>query len=81
MILMDSHLYDYRDMGDVSQKNEIRYWVDEIRAVRGIGSVIWHQQVFNKDYGWGPGYQYLIEQLSRSIKDQDPIPAARAGGW
>ena len=64
MVLMDSHLYDYQEMSDESRRNEIRYWVDEIRDVRGVGSVIWHQQVFNEDYGWTGGYQYLLEYLS-----------------
>jgi hypothetical protein len=81
MVLMDSHLYDYRDMSDGSRKKEIRYWMDEIRAVRGIGSVIWHQQVFSEDYGWGHGYRYLIELLTRSTGDKDSMPAARAGKW
>lgn len=79
MVLMDSHLYDYRDMSDAGRKKEIRYWMDEIRAVRGVGSVIWHQQVFSDDYGWSHGYRYLIEHLSRSTEDEYSMTAARAG--
>jgi hypothetical protein len=66
MVLMDSHLYDYRNMSDEDRRREIRYWIDEIRAVRGVGSVIWHQQVFSEDYGWGHCYKYLLEYLSQS---------------
>src|SRR5436190_22056046 len=32
MVLMDSHLYDYGDRTDSTRRNEMQYWIDEIRA-------------------------------------------------
>ena len=63
MVLMDSHLYDYAQLSEVEREEQIRYWVDEVRQVRGVATFLWHQQVFGKDYGWGPGYEKLISIL------------------
>lgn len=61
LVLMDSHLYDYGDMGPQAQAAAIARWIGEVRAVRGQASVVWHQRVFSRDYGWEPGYVSLLE--------------------
>jgi len=62
MVLMDSHLYDYRDMSNDERKREIDRWLDEIKFVRGQATIIWHQRVMSSDYGWGDGYCYLLKK-------------------
>ncbi|MEW6277575.1 MAG: hypothetical protein AB1758_03050 [Candidatus Eremiobacterota bacterium] len=58
-VLMDSQLYDYRTASSPVT------WLDEIQAVGGEACVIWHQQVFNPDYGWEAGYRDLLQDLGR----------------
>ena len=41
-ILMDSHLYDYKDLNPTSRKQEIRYWISETKQVNGSASILWH---------------------------------------
>lgn len=67
MVLMDSHLYDYGDLGENERYQQINYWLDEIRAVRGVATVVWHQRVMSEDYGWGPGYEYLLSQIKGEL--------------
>jgi len=63
MVLMDSHLYDYRDMSNDDREREIDRWLDEIKFVRGQATIIWHQRVMSSDYGWGDGYCYLLKKV------------------
>ena len=63
MVLMDSHLYDYENLNDSQRYKQIAYWLDEIYAVGGIASVIWHQRVMSNDYGWGAGYETLLSMI------------------
>ena len=63
MVLMDSHLYDYYDLDEDGRRQQITYWLDEIRAVHGAATIIWHQHAMNADYGWDAGYEYLLSQI------------------
>ncbi len=63
MLLMDSHLYDYADLTPAQYHQQMAYWLDEIRAVQGTGTIIWHQRVMSKDYGWGDGYEKLLAMI------------------
>ncbi len=63
MVLMDSHLYDYGNLSDSERQQEIAYWLDEIYAVHGTASVIWHQRVMSNDYGWATGYETLLSMI------------------
>jgi hypothetical protein len=63
LFLMDSHLYDYQNFDKKNRHDEIRYWIDEIKAVNGTASIDWHQQVMNDDYGWYDGYVSLLNTL------------------
>ena len=59
--LMDSQFYDYAPMNDEERYTKMKRWIDEIKAVHGQATVIWHQRVFSSDYGWGDGYKTLLE--------------------
>lgn len=65
LVLMDSHLYDYGDLDANGIAQGMAGMLDEVRAVRGIASVVWHQQAFGRDYHWGPGYKALLEHWAR----------------
>ena len=68
MILMDSQLYNYHNYSDDGRIQEMRKWIDEIKGVFGIATVLWHQRVMSDDYGWGDGYHYLVDEISRKDK-------------
>ena len=61
MFLMDSHLYDYAMIKPTERIRIIQDWLKELHDVSGIGSIIWHTHVFNKDYGWADGYESLLK--------------------
>jgi hypothetical protein len=63
MVLMDSHLYDYAALGPEERAVRMKTVLDEVRAVRGEASVVWHQRVMSPDYGWGEGYALLLRLL------------------
>ena len=65
-VMMDSQFYDYAEMSDTSRIAAMTYWVRELHDTRGEAAVIWHQQVFNRDYAWGAGYQALLGLLRAS---------------
>jgi hypothetical protein len=60
MVLMDSHLYDYQYYSDENRKRHLNHWLNEIKFVGGQASVVWHQRVMSKDYGWEKGYEQLL---------------------
>jgi len=63
MVLMDSHLYDYQDLEEQERQQQIDYWLDEIKAVGGTATIIWHQRVMSQDYGWESGYNDLLSKI------------------
>ncbi len=65
LVLMDSHLYDYHEFDSEERSEEIHRWIDEIRAVRGIASFLWHPHTLSRDYGWKAGYEQVLDQISR----------------
>jgi hypothetical protein len=64
LVLMDSHLYDYAEPVSLPPERGIARWIDEIRAVRGTATVLWHPHVLSADYGWGPGYEELLRAVA-----------------
>ena len=66
---MDSQFYDYAPMNDQERYVKMKSWIDEIRAVHGQATVIWHQRVFSSDYGWGGGYKTLLEIVAGESAD------------
>ena len=65
MILMDSHIYDYHSFNEGERAQEIERLLDELKKIGGTGTIIWHQQVFNGDYGWETGYRSLLEMMNQ----------------
>ena len=64
MVLMDSQLYDYAALTDAARASTMRRWLDEVRAVGGVASVIWHPHTLGPDYGWRPGFEALLAVLA-----------------
>lgn len=65
LVLMDSHLHDYRLLSARERPREMRRWIDEVRAVCGVATVLWHPHTLSPDYGWRPGFEELLAILSR----------------
>jgi len=65
MILMDSHFHDYAG-GPASEPvgEAIRPWLQEVRLVGGTATVNWHTHTITDVYGWGGGYEALLDQLT-----------------
>lgn len=78
LVLMDSHLYDYRPLDEPRRVEEMRRWLGEVAAVRGQASVVWHQRVLSPDYGWGPGYRRMLEIVD--TLDLDIVDPAELAG-
>jgi hypothetical protein len=64
MVLMDSHFYDYQSYNDCQRKENLKKWLTEINLVGGVASIVWHQRVMSRDYGWADGYKYLLQETS-----------------
>lgn len=64
LVLMDSQFYDYQPMTEAARGDAMARWVDEVKAVRGQASVVWHQRVMHPDYGWGDGYRTLLDLVA-----------------
>lgn len=60
-LLMDSHFYDYSFPADPAKA--MSPWIDEVIAVGGEASLLWHTQTMHDDYGWGSGYFALLDML------------------
>jgi len=64
LVLMDSQLYDYASPGGAVPQAGIARWIDEIRAVRGTATVLWHPHVLSDDYGWASGYDEVLRAVA-----------------
>jgi hypothetical protein len=64
-VLMDSHFYDYQPLSDIERKEQIRYWINECKAVHGEMAVLWHPHTLTRDYGWSVGFSDLLTELKR----------------
>ncbi len=60
-VMMDSQFYDYAQLTDSARLAAIGHWLREFRDTHGEAAVIWHQQVFNRDYAWDAGYAALLD--------------------
>ena len=65
LVLMDSHLYDYGRLDDTGRRHEIAKWINEVHAVGGDASIVWHQRVMHPDYGWRAGYEETLRAALR----------------
>jgi hypothetical protein len=64
MVFMDSHLYDYSSLDDDGRRREIDHWINELRAVGGTASILWHPHTLGPEYGWKTGFLALLHRLS-----------------
>ncbi|MEZ5933676.1 MAG: hypothetical protein R3F54_17335 [Alphaproteobacteria bacterium] len=64
LVLMDSHLHDYGLLDEAEIRAEITRVVDEVKAVGGVASLLWHQRVMHPDYGWAWSYETLLDRLA-----------------
>lgn len=65
MILMDSHLYDYDLAAADAPEATIDRWLDEVEAVGGEATVLWHPHTLHPSIGWGRGFAHLLARLER----------------
>jgi hypothetical protein len=66
-MFMDSHFYDYASPEDPMAA--MSPWIEEVLAVRGEASVIWHSQTMHPEYGWAGGYLALLDFLkARNVR-------------
>lgn len=65
MLFMDSHFYDYEDYQDEGLRRiAMDYWLDEVEAVGGTVSVLWHPYVLSADFARGALFEYLLDRLA-----------------
>ena len=64
-ILMDSHLFYYRNLNGVQARREMVSLMDQIDIVQGEVCIIWHTHVFSKDHGWIDCYRQLLELMQK----------------
>lgn len=62
-ILMDSHFYDYAYPADPGAA--MQPWIDEVVAVGGEASLLWHVHTMHQEYGWADGYRRLLDLLKQ----------------
>lgn len=60
-ILMDSQFYDYDFPADI--KGAMIHWIDEVMAVGGEATLLWHIHTMHPEYGWANGYEALLDLL------------------
>jgi hypothetical protein len=63
LLFMDSHFYDYLCYDDAERRRVMSYWLEEVRAVGGVASVLWHPHTLDPDYGWHQGFVELLDAL------------------
>ena len=57
---MDSHFYDYLQLGDEKREEEMSRWIRECVAVSGSVAVLWHPHTLSREYGWSAGFTQLL---------------------
>ena len=55
LVLMDSHCYDYQLLDALERESLIRRWIDEIKQVRGVATILWHPHTLGSAFGWESG--------------------------
>lgn len=63
MVFMDSHFYDYAGGSAPDPAADMKRWIGEIEAVRGQATLNWHPHTITSLYGWGSGFEALLELL------------------
>jgi hypothetical protein len=63
--IMDSHLYDYLDLGDEERDNLMTYWIEECNFIYGEMAILWHPHTLTKDYGWHDGFKKILAKIKK----------------
>ncbi len=63
-VAMDSHFYDYRLLSPEERTADMRRWIEEVRAVRGVAAVLWHPHTLSPDVGWADGFDQMRKVLA-----------------
>lgn len=67
-ILMDSHLYDYKQFTDEGRSLEIQKWINSIFLVNGHACVLWHPHTLADSYGWIDGFKEVVTCIKKGKK-------------
>ena len=62
---MDSHLYDYKQINDVTREQIITNLVKECEIVHGSAAFLWHPHTLASDYGWSNGFEMLLDLVGK----------------
>ena len=62
-VLMDSHLHGGAPLSADERLRRMLAVLEEVRLVRGQAAVVWHQQTFARDFGWGEDYARLLAAM------------------
>ena len=65
MLFMDSHFYGSPPLSRSEVRQQMKDWINEVVAVRGEVTVNWHTHTITHAYGWGGGFEDLLDLLAR----------------
>ena len=58
-------MFNDRPMNTTARQNEVQFWLEECRAVRGQVAVLWHPHTLTAEYAWGEGFQQTLTEMSK----------------
>jgi len=64
LILMDGHLYTYQHKDIFNIQKSISELIDEVKAVHGEASVLWHPHTLFEPFNTIDGYEFLIKNIA-----------------
>ncbi|MDR7866257.1 MAG: hypothetical protein RIN56_05515 [Sporomusaceae bacterium] len=70
LVLMDSHLYDYSLSDEDARLAKMKAIIDEVYAVRGQASILWHPHTLSSDYNWGQGFEQLLNIIKEKVENE-----------
>lgn len=68
LLFADSHFYDYEVTPESTIGDRMSKWLDEVSEVGGIISVLWHPHTIHPVFGWGKGFEILLELLGSTYQ-------------
>lgn len=64
LVVMDSQIRNFPTGSDDDRVAEIAKWLDEVKAVRGEATVVWHPHTLHADFSGHPGYEDLLRLVA-----------------